>query len=285
MRRSGLVVFLVLFSIVISSAGTASAVVLYYSHNDGGPPSTIYSIDTDTMAQAVVVTVAGAWIDGLTTSDLPNVIYAADRSSRNLLEIDVEGGTVSVVGQFLQGVQARLIRGIAYDSESGLLYGRMGNDDLFSIDPQTAQVISNVGNMGVDMLGMTFDPASGILYGYTGLNGVTEELHTINTATAVSTAVNPGQPNVARIDGIFVDPDSGTMYACGRGNSNGLYTLNMMTAALSTSLGTLVGGQARAIAAPTPVIEEIALPVLSLPAVLLLVALLGGCAVFLLRRG
>ena len=284
MKRLGVNILCVVFFSLIFLCSTSYGATLYYATHSGrsGNPSTLWSINTDAPYTQVALGTIDARIVGLSSSGIPNVIYAADRAASNLLAIDVSvfpaAGSVVTVGPFNQD-----IRGLAFDSTTATLYGRDNNQYLYTIDSSTGAVIMPaIGQMAanISILAMTFD-SSGILYGMS--DSGQDLLYTINTTTAAISLVNPpGGPGLQQISGIFIDPETNIMYGVRRDGDEAFYSINQ-TDASATFLADLDGEDARALAAPLPQ-RVSSIPTLSEWGMIIMVLLFAGCAVMALRK-
>jgi hypothetical protein len=126
------------------------------------------------------------------------------------------------------------VLGMAYDANTGTLYGVDENDHLVTIDPATGEA-THVGSIGVQAVeGLAFDPLSSTLYGSTAkpLNG--SQLLVIDKNTGDGTIV--GTIGFSHVLGLAFDPNTGTLYGASNQFSDPLIVIDTTTGA-----GTEVG--------------------------------------------
>lgn len=162
-----------------------------------------------------------------------NVMYGGDftgYSSSQLLTVNTTTGAGTSVGTMGSGIVA----GLAFDRNSGTLYGANVTTDELVIINTTTGAQSSVGALGIDTVGaLAFDPNTNVLY---GVDNATQNLLVINTTTGAASSVGAmGSSNVA---GLAFDPNSDTLYGTDI-QLDVLVTINTSTAAASTvgSLG------------------------------------------------
>ncbi len=120
------------------------------------------------------------------------------------------------------------LRGLAYDRNTGRLYGTDGDSTLFRFDSADAHPV-RVGPLGTQATGLAFDPATSTLYG----TNAAGQLLTIDTATGAATV--RGATGFFFLDGLAFDPNAGLLYAYDTRNDE-LISVNPATAA-GTSIG------------------------------------------------
>jgi hypothetical protein len=119
--------------------------------------------------------------------------------------------------------------GLAWDPGSGTLYAS-ADGVLAEVDPERG-FATIVGTIGFDdVLGLEFDPATGVLY---GSDNTTDQLVRIDPGTGAGTAVGP--LGFERVNGLALDPVSGTLYGVDD-DQEGLITIDP-----STGKGSWVG--------------------------------------------
>jgi hypothetical protein len=141
---------------------------------------------------------------GLAANPAANLLYSVDIDAANYPLVSVTpGGTITVTGPTSQS-----IRGMAYDSNHGVLYGVAYDDTtgaaLYTVDTGSGAA-ALVGSLGLDnyRLGLAYDPLADILYLNTGGGGGGYSLYRVDTTTGASTLIG-GNGSVAGngIDGL-----------------------------------------------------------------------------------
>ncbi len=165
-----------------------------------------------TVSNAGVFTLVGTPTDAAGNVIRINTL-AIDPSSQIMYGGEGQGsGDLYIVNQATAEVTLVGPNGVgAYDALDfglgGVLYGTLLNGDLVTVDETTGGIITNLGNTGLDIGGISFD-VGGILWAN---DKVTTDIYTINPATAQAALVALG-------DG-FIDPAGlqllcdGTAYA------------------------------------------------------------------------
>jgi hypothetical protein len=229
--RNGIlsVVFVGLMCLTMMPA-TASGTLLYYDGARNNPAdSKIYSFDTVTMSNQLVMDLPGVFVLDLAASIEPDIIYGADFTANALLAINVRSKVAQIRGSF-GSVQ---IYSLAYDRENRILYGS-SYTDLYIIDTATGAVTQHIGSFGLPtpttMPGLTYDPTDGKLYGV-GRGPVPNPLTLYdidkNTGLATQIGTNLTDNLIADIY-VAVNPSDGVMYGvAGVGGAFGaLYTID-----------------------------------------------------------
>jgi hypothetical protein len=133
--------------------------------------------------------------------------------------------------------------------------------------------------MGISFNGMSFDN-SGTLYGVSS----TDDLYTIDPTGTDPTPNIIGPNNVNQISGIYVDPDTGTMYGVQRNDADAFHSIDQGSGA-ATGLFPLLGTNARALAAPLPPAPPAQpIPTMSEWGMIVMSLLVAGYAVMALRK-
>lgn len=141
------------------------------------------------------------------------------------------------------------LSGLAYDPSTGVFFGstirNVSNiSTLVRIDPNTGALLSTVGTIidsstltAISIGDLAMQPGTNLLFGMrsnTDGTGNGGRLYLINKANGVATLIgNTGNPG-----GIAFAPN-GTLYATANGSTPTLRTLNPVTGAVITSVGTL----------------------------------------------
>jgi len=179
-----------------------------------------------------------------------STIYAINNSltpNGAIMSINPANSTATIVysgAPFVLGTRAA---GLA-QCPDGMLYFIEGsaNGTLYRFNPNTPAVAPvAIGNTNIDMIRMTCHPTTGVLY---GMPSSVNNLYTINTATAATTAIPitlPGiTPPAAGSGDIAFDAD-GTLYFVGETTAGSaaterLWIINLATNALE-NVGAVTG--------------------------------------------
>jgi hypothetical protein len=188
-------------------------------------------------------------------------LYAASGSggiSGTLYILDpTTGGVLTTVGPLLTATGSPVgLTGLAFDPVSGILYGSTANASpnlsahLVTVDPATA-LVTDIGDYyggggGSTMSDITFDPTTGILYGWQAASG--HHLATIDTTTGLATLIGPGMPDFGG-GGLAAD-SAGTLFSTPDGVTNPTPTLRTVdkVTGLTTVVGPLGFGPVNALA-------------------------------------
>ncbi len=129
----------------------------------------------------------GASINTLAYDPSSQIMYGGEGggglgnpNAGNFYIVDQTNGATTLVGN--NGL-AQSYDGLDFGL-GGALYGVLNNDDLVIIDETTGLILTNIGNIGINVKGISFD-GSGVLWAI-AQNG---NLYTINTSTAQATFV------------------------------------------------------------------------------------------------
>jgi hypothetical protein len=130
----------------------------------------------------------------------------------------------------------RDIQGLAYDGNSGTLYGADHVSDSLYVINQTTGVASLVGAFGVNVasVGLAYDSNAHVLF-MSHNGGSASKLFSVNTGSGVATQI--GSDFGVGITGLGYDTNSDTLY--GMGADFNLYTLDTTTGALSSPIGSM----------------------------------------------
>jgi hypothetical protein len=187
-------------------------------------------------------------------------IYAASSGSINgsLYTLDpVTGGILTTTSLVFAGGNISLT-GLAFHPITGVLYASTSNASptfgfaghLLTVDPATGAV-TDIGAFGASVSGtlsdMTFDPLSGILYGWESAGG--HQLHTVNLTTGLATVVGASTTGAFGGGALAFDA-SGTLFASPDAETaapGNLYTASTVTGVLTlvgphTGVGGPIGG-------------------------------------------
>jgi len=173
---------------------------------------------------SIVCLALSYWCQASAATDL----LGSTSTEEALLTIDKDSGTGTLVG--LLGFGS--MRGLAYDSLAGVLYGVDDDvDQLVQINPETG-VGTTIGGLGLFAVnGLAYDSSSDTLF---GVDSGVDKLVTINRITGEATAVGSlGIYHAVR--GLAFDSSTNTLYGSNV-NTDELIVINR-----STGAGTLVG--------------------------------------------
>jgi hypothetical protein len=158
------------------------------------------------------------------------------------------GAITKVVGPLLDATgNEYFLTGMDFRPANGVLYGSTANlsptapGALVTINPATG-LVSGIGFFGTlsTMADLTFDPTTGILYGWQ--SAADHSLYRINLASGVATLVGPS--GVSGVNGFggggLAANAAGTLYEAPTGANGDLYTINK-TSGLATKVATLTG--------------------------------------------
>lgn len=196
-----------------------------------GSDDLLVSIDINTGAEGLIGSVGVTDIEAISHWPGTNTLYAANAGQLGTLNTST--GTYNAIGNFGSGSGAGGVRtfddvnSLAFNPFTGQLYGveREGADDLlFQIDPATGARIANAFGTGVDYLvvastattgfgdidDITFDPATGLLYGIANDGTTGDRLVQISLTDGSTT--NVGAFGVADVEGLTAFND-GNFYA------------------------------------------------------------------------
>jgi DNA-binding beta-propeller fold protein YncE len=181
--------------------------------------------------------------NGIAHAD-PAVLYAASnsRGTQRLLVLNpANGAVVRDVGPIGSG-----ITGLAVDPSNGVLYGSVDRQSatyrssLVTINRDTgaATLVGSYQQGGETMADITFDPTTGLLYGWLAAAGQ-DDLYLINKITGQATKV--GESGLGAF-GSGLDADlSGTIFFTGSGGTGPLRTIDKLTGT-PTTVATLSNG-------------------------------------------
>jgi len=141
-------------------------------------------------------------------------VLVSDASSNTLSRVSLTGGVLGTIG-----VGGRP-DGLIYDGIGRLFVNvssgfQANNSQVEQIDPTTGAVLATTGNTGVFLDGLTFDPATGMLFASGYNNG---RIVQINPNTMAFTFLTPTGPSLSQPDGI-VSGGSGDLFIASRANS------------------------------------------------------------------
>jgi hypothetical protein len=279
----------------IIAAGALAQPVIYGSAYSGSTgPSSFYQINPNTGAATLVGSIGFNRVGAMDFSS-SGTLYAVgqDGSGPNLLTINIATGTGTKIAT-ITGTDGSHFQDIAFRPSDGVLFG-YADGDIYTIN-RTTGVATFIGSTGIfpDGNGLAFSSAN-VLYLSNDSGGGLGTLYSINQANGSQTAVAAlsfsGFPatNFIRTAGMKFD-GSGTIWAAvvnGSGSGEGeggppswwLGRMNPTTGSVSNVGATVNGLDAIAVRTAGP-----SVPSLTLPAALLLCALLGAFALFTLRR-
>ena len=121
--------------------------------------------------------------------------------------VAVANGQVAVLDE-IPDTGIGVVRGLAFDPATGLLYGSLFDDgQLVTVDPVSG-LATLIGSIGFEEIeGLAFDPVGGVLY---GSDQVGDQLVRIDPATGAGTAI--GQFGFPAVRGLEFEAATGTLY-------------------------------------------------------------------------
>jgi hypothetical protein len=180
------------------------------------------------------------------TANAQSFLYGATggTAAGTLFTLDPATGTATTVGALVDAsAGGYAVTGLVYDWTAGVLYGSTtansptAASSLVIINPLTG-LVTPIGSFNISrtMADLTFDSATGTLY---GANAVNSNLYTINITTGEATLI--GLANVSNVAGVGVAINSdGNIYGTPNGSTRDLVIYNPFTGAAS-SVFTLTG--------------------------------------------
>lgn len=211
------------FSVPVWAVAVGAGLTLVAAGQAVGPILTgsVSGLAGATVSQSIVM-------DGVEFRDWPpTLLYSVSPRDDQLRVVSTVNGaettsvtTVTLVAEVIEGINAIAADPTDNDKLYALLklQGQSGRE-LVTIDPSTG-VATDIGDTGDRFAGLAFTSA-GVLYAVTGDGaGVPETLYTLDTSTAVPTAVlTLGNGNDGET--LAFDPDNGLLYhASGEGIPN-----------------------------------------------------------------
>ncbi|MEJ8566124.1 IPTL-CTERM sorting domain-containing protein [Elongatibacter sediminis] len=214
-------VAVLLFATLSLTAGSATAQGTLYLVVDEGSDA-FYTVNTTTAAvtQIGMTGSIDASAEGLAPSPSPHTfLYSVDNSD-NLDEVNIDGsGYIRITDD----MGSNCDRGLAYNTETGVLYGS-DSDNLCSINPATGAVTELAPTPGSDTEGLAADPVNNYVYGIDNDENLVRYDAGTDSWTTIGDTVNISDGNDI---GVAYDPDSQTLYAVD--NDGILYTVNTST--------------------------------------------------------
>lgn len=175
-------------------------------------------------------------------------IYAINNSltpNGAIMRINPANSVATIVYSGAPFVLANRAAGLA-QCPDGMLYFIGQTGTLYRFNPNTPSVAPVViGNTGLDMIRMTCHPTTGVLY---GMPSAVNNLYTINTTTAATTAIPltlPGITPPANGSGDIGFDADGTLHFVGEGTAGNAATVRLWIINLATNtfenLGAVTG--------------------------------------------
>jgi len=145
--------------------------------------------------------------------------YSGSSATDRLWQIDCVTGAMTLIGH-----TGATLYGLAYDSNSDLLYGA-SSTHLYSID-LTSGLATLIGPFGCsDMNGIAHDHANDILY---GINTGTDALYSINQQTGFATLIGFLGIDLSFLQDCAFDQENGYLFLSGYTSSGALYWINTL---------------------------------------------------------
>jgi V8-like Glu-specific endopeptidase len=180
---------------------------------------------------------------GLAYNRVNNVMYATAQVSGTvrLYTVNVETGQVSFIGNTNDSGGSNIfIEGLAYDPNSGTLYGYSQLTNILHVINKGTGAVSNIGGAqaGVTISGIDYDPVHDKLYGIDDAPAAGSRLVTISTNNGTVLPVGTGATlgaNESDCDSLAYSPDDGYCYTVDQADN----TLIRIDPA--TGLGVVIG--------------------------------------------
>ena len=222
--------------------------VVYGSHGDS-----FYEVMPSFRLIGPLVGTDGKALDVRGLEFVNGTLYGADRSKRQLVSIELETATVTVVGSF---GHYRRIESLAMDPTSGVVYAADAYSipsELLQVDITTGRALPTGGAVGFTSIeALAADSANDVVY---GIDNRFDELVRIDMNTGQGTSMGPIP--FSDVNALAFDPDSRTLYGIDL-DTDTLFTLEpagvkstavaqldqnrrIRSLALDTSTGTLYG--------------------------------------------
>jgi hypothetical protein len=222
-----------------------------------GDPQTFFAVDvrnfellTITSAAPQTPTILGGFADSIFggdfISDSYDLLYALNNTTDEFITIDTTTGTPATIGSLGEPVGGGTWSGLAWDQTTSTLYASSAaasGATLYTINLTTGAptVIGSVTGLTV-LIDIAIHPTTGVLY---GIDTSTDNLYTIDKATAASTLVGALNYPANFAQGMDFDDDNGVLYwAAYQGAAVGpgsIRTIDLATGA-STELGIIGDG-------------------------------------------
>ncbi len=166
--------------LLLGVAEPALATTLVYFHENGSSGRGLYNFDTVTKVSTFRVGMAGSTrFFGWDVQPSDSRVFAVDNDGNNLSTVDIDTGVATLVGNTGIGGVVE----IAFNPQTGALYGLSNGGSLYTLNPLTA-ASTFIGNTGNVVRGMACSP-DGTLYGFTDMG----KLYRIDPTTGGTTAV------------------------------------------------------------------------------------------------
>jgi hypothetical protein len=255
--------------------GIAQGATLFYT-NFNTPNSEIYSIDTSSGNEALIMTVNNVVFNGLATSNSSAEMFAINTVGNQgcLYRVNLNALSASLVG--CAGID---IKELAFDRNHNVLYGT-DYANLYTINTTTgAATLIGPHVATIRMYGLSYDHGTNTLY---GIDPNVLSLYTINTSTGAATVAHILSSPVWATD-IYVEPLSGIIYAVTIAGASGFYSIDKNTGSTTLIKMNLMGSLPFGLAAPAP-LSPVSAPSLNEWGMIILIVLLGAGSVYYLRR-
>jgi hypothetical protein len=182
------------FVLLVNLAQAPASAAVLFGHNGFGGAGQLYSIDTVTLATALIGTGTQPPLPEIELNPTGTVIFGGIKSNSGLFSIDPATG--------MNGAAMAVTFPVGFDSVTAMefvgstLYGAMtvagaSVDSVIATIDTTTGVITTVGDTLLDppLGGLAYDLASSTMYGVTTTSSFISELVTIDLATGIGTSV------------------------------------------------------------------------------------------------
>jgi len=181
-------------------------------------PNSLFRVDPRTGASTLIgITGIEVTEGGLAFDPTSELLYGCQAKGQDLLyTFDLSNAKATVKGTI---VSSGDISAISFD-DSGTLYAiDQLEQSLLTLDPSNANIIKSIDlNISLgSILGMDFDPSSGIMYVADGSSGGTDTLYTVDLSTGVLSPVGPTGLTDG-LSGLAIVPEPYTISLLGLGS-------------------------------------------------------------------
>jgi len=180
-------------------------------------PNSLFKIDPTTGVSTVIgITGIEVTEGGLAFDPTSGLLYGCQASGPDLLyTLDLNSGQAEVKGTILSSGD---VSAISFDNSGSLYAIDRLEQSLLKLDPFTADIIKSVElNISLgSIMGMDFDPSSGLMYVADGSTDGTDTLYTVDLSTGVLSPVGPTGLK-GGLSGLAIVPEPCTISLLGLG--------------------------------------------------------------------
>ncbi|HLV39036.1 T9SS type A sorting domain-containing protein [Xanthomarina sp.] len=171
--------------------------------------------------------------------DVTGTLYALETTNANLLSIDPDTGSLTVVAPLTGAAAGVSYSGLSWNPVNSTMYALTtdgATSTLFTLNLSTG-VLTTIGNTGTPLAIWIAIDNAGIIY---MADISTDNLYTLSPTTGAATLVGPLGVDISFAQEADVDPVTNTLYMAGYigGGVNNIYTLDVTTGT-ATAIGTV----------------------------------------------